>query len=238
MYYSSYGPSEEERLVARCLQGEHTAWETLFRDYHPQLVSIIKSLTPHESGAEQAEEVAAAVWSSLCGGAFSRLRRYDPRTGRLLGYLARMARSEIWRERRSERRRYTRECKAARKEATWDEVGRELILQEFLTTLSHREREFCLSYLMQQANSPVRPKVSAANGWRLRSRVLKKFRTFYLLPAGDEQVEQDRAPDVLPYHGELAGAAPGESCGRRELDREHANANGVAGRSGAGYELL
>ena len=30
------------------------------------------------------------------------------------------------------------------------------------------------------------------------------------LPAGDEQVEQDRAPDVLPHHGELAWAAVGE----------------------------
>ena len=30
------------------------------------------------------------------------------------------------------------------------------------------------------------------------------------LPAGDEQVEQDRAPDVLPHHRELAGPAAGE----------------------------
>ena len=30
------------------------------------------------------------------------------------------------------------------------------------------------------------------------------------LPAGDQQVEQDRAPDVLPHHRELAGPAAGE----------------------------
>ena len=30
------------------------------------------------------------------------------------------------------------------------------------------------------------------------------------LPAGDEQVEQDRAPDVLPHHRELAGSSAGE----------------------------
>ena len=30
------------------------------------------------------------------------------------------------------------------------------------------------------------------------------------LPAGDEQVEQDRAPDVLPHHRELAGPPAGE----------------------------
>src|SRR5262249_54543234 len=32
-----------------------------------------------------------------------------------------------------------------------------------------------------------------------------------LSPAGDQQLEQDRASNVLPYHRELAGAAAGES---------------------------
>ena len=30
MYRSSISPYEEERLVARCLRGEDTAWETMF----------------------------------------------------------------------------------------------------------------------------------------------------------------------------------------------------------------
>src|SRR5690242_5338600 len=33
--------SEEERLIARCLQGEDIAWDTMFTLYHPRLVSII-----------------------------------------------------------------------------------------------------------------------------------------------------------------------------------------------------
>ena len=85
----------------RCLRGEDTAWQTMFRLYHPQLVSIIKCLMHNESGIEQAEEIAAAVWSSLCSEAYTRLRQYDPRAGRLLVYLASMARKEIWRGRRA-----------------------------------------------------------------------------------------------------------------------------------------
>ena len=46
--------SEEERLVARCLRGEDTAWETMFHLYHPQLVSIIQVLMHGEGATEQA----------------------------------------------------------------------------------------------------------------------------------------------------------------------------------------
>jgi DNA-directed RNA polymerase specialized sigma24 family protein len=169
---------EEERLVARCLRGDNNAWEMMFNLYHPQLVSIIKAMMHGEGAVEQAEEIAAAVWSSLCGEAFTRLRHYDPQVGRLLGYLASMARGEIRRGRRSKRSRYSREFKAARKEATSDEIGRGLVIQEFLATLTPREREFCMTDLMLQTKPMVRPDVSLANGWQLRSRVLRKFRTY------------------------------------------------------------
>jgi len=180
MHRSSQPSSEEERLIARCLRGEDTAWETMFHLYHPQLVSIIKALLHGEGALEQAEEIAAAVWSSLCCEAYTRLRQYDPRAGRLLGYLASMARREIRSGRRSKRTRYSRECMAARNEATSDETGRWLVMQEFLATLTRREREFCLSDLLKQSKPTVRSGVSLANGWQLRSRVLKKFRTYFL----------------------------------------------------------
>jgi len=180
MHLSSHPPYEEERLVARCLRGEDTAWETMFQHYHPRLVSIIKVMMHGEGALEQAEEIAAAVWSSLCSEAYTRLRQYDPRAGRLLGYLASMARREIRRGRRSKQIRYSRECMAARKEATLDDAGRGLIMQEFLATLTRREREFCLSDLLKQSKPTIRAGLSSANEWQLRSRVLKKFRTYFL----------------------------------------------------------
>ena len=135
----------------------------------------------HGEGAmEQAEEIAAVVWSSLCSEAYTRLRQYDPQTGPLLGYLASMARREIQRGRRSKWRRYCPACMAARKEAASDEIGRGLIMQEFLTTLTRREREFCLFDLLKQSKPTVRAGVSLANGWQLCSRVLKKFRIYFL----------------------------------------------------------
>lgn len=171
---------EEERLVVRCLRGEETAWEMMFNLYHPRLVSIIRAMTHGEGAMEQAEEIAAAVWSSLCSEGFTRLRHYDPRVGWLLGYLASMARSEIRKGRRSSRTRHFRECMAARKEATSDEIGRGLAIQEFLATLTRREREFCMSDLMKQTKVTVPSEISLTNGWQLRSRVLKKFRTYFL----------------------------------------------------------
>ena len=171
--------SDEARLVARCLQGDNTAWEAMFRANHPRLVHIIKSMIQDKSGTEQAEEVAAAVWCSLCGEAYSRLRRYDPKAGGFLGYLVWIARREIWRKRRAEQRRHRRECRAARSEATLDEPDRGLAIEEFLDTLTHREREYCKSGLMNLPAQMAPMEVSPTYKWQLRCRVLKKFETHF-----------------------------------------------------------
>jgi hypothetical protein len=173
-------PIDEERLIERCLRGDPTSWQILFQTYHPKLLFIIKSMMGSESSNEQAEEVAASVWSSLCSEEYSRLRQYNPRVGRLLAYLAGLARREIWRGRRSDRSRHLRECRAARKEATPDEIDRGLTFNEFLATLTRREREFCLSQLLPSTEVTAPPALSASNGWQLRSRVMKKFRTYFL----------------------------------------------------------
>jgi DNA-directed RNA polymerase specialized sigma24 family protein len=154
----------------------------MFHANHPRLVLIIKSMIQEKSGREQAEEVAAAVWCSLCGEAYSRLRRYDPKSGRFLGYLVWIARREIWRKRRAEQRRHRRECRVARSEATLDEPDRRLAMEEFLDTLTRREREYCMSGLMGLMNHPKlngSVEASPTCKWQLRSRVLKKFETHF-----------------------------------------------------------
>src|SRR5205823_1106679 len=57
-------------------------------------------------------------------------------------------------------------------------------------------------------------------------------------PTGPEQVEQDRAPDVLPYHGELAWEALGQPSGGGELDREYHDQDGIADQRRTGHQLL
>lgn len=58
------------------------------------------------------------------------------------------------------------------------------------------------------------------------------------LPAGDEQVEQDRAPAVLPDHQQLARAAAGESPGDRQPDRRYQDEVGDGSPCGTRYEHL
>jgi hypothetical protein len=172
--------TEEEWLVERCLHGDAAAWQDLFDLNNPPLLGIIRSSMGIGSSPEQAEEIAAAVWSSLCSQDYARLRRwYELGSGKLLYSLSALARREIWRWRRSERCRHFRECCVARKEATRDEIDRGLSIQEFLATLTGRERDFCLSELLRQTKPDVPSSASAANVWQLRSRVLKKFRNYF-----------------------------------------------------------
>jgi hypothetical protein len=177
MLCSMQKSSDEEELVSRCLEGEEDAWETLFHLYHRDLVSIISSQLQRDD-TEQAEEIAARVWSTLLNDDCLRLRRYDARLGRLLNFLGGIARREIWKGRRAERNRHTREHRAARSEATSDDVDGRMVIQEFLGMLTPREREFFLSDLVSETDSDGQAILSAANIWQLRSRVLKKFRAY------------------------------------------------------------
>lgn len=180
MYQPSHQVSEEELIVTRCLRGEYTAWETMFHHYHPRLVSIIKAEMNWRCSTDQAEEIAASIWCSLCSEAYSRLRRYDPRLGRLLTYLKALARREIWKRTRQEKKRRARERRSARKEATMDETEPAIVIQEFLAILTRRERAFCQSYLMKQSGCSCQSEISSSNYSKLQGRVMKKFRKFVL----------------------------------------------------------
>ena len=54
-------------------------------------------------------------------------------------------------------------------------------------------------------------------------------------PAGDEQVEQNRAPAVLLHHAELARPAAGEPRGDRQPDWQYDDADRADGVRGAGH---
>jgi len=169
---------EDAELLEGCLRGDDDAWKTLFKNYHPKLVDYISLL--HGRSKEQAEEVAACVWCALWCGGSDHFHRCHARARGLLNYFKSMARVELWRRRRSEKSRRFRESKAARNESTRDEVGRGLVLQEFLATLTPREHEFCVSILLNQSEFDGRAEVSDCNRWKLRSRVMKKFRSYML----------------------------------------------------------
>jgi hypothetical protein len=171
---------DDEAIIAGCLRGENSAWEAMFRHYHPRLVSIIKAEMNWQCNTDQAEEIAASIWCSLCSESYSRLRQYDPQVGRLLTYLKALARGEIWNRRRAEKNRRSLERRSARSEATTDETQPAIVIQEFLAILTRQEREFCQTFLMKQSGHSCQSELSPCNCWKLRSRVMKKFQTFVL----------------------------------------------------------
>ena len=65
---------------------------------------------------------------------------YDPQVGRLLTYLKVLARGEIWKRRREEKNRRSRECCSARSEVTTDETEPAIVIEEFLAILTRQER--------------------------------------------------------------------------------------------------
>ena len=171
---------DDEATVAGCLRGENSAWEAMFRHYHPRLVSIIKAEMNWQCNTDQAEEIAASIWCSLCSESYALLRQYDPQVGRLLTYLKVLARGEIWKRRREEKNRRSRERCSARSEVTTDKTEPAIVIEEFLAILTRQEREFCQTFLMKQSERSCQSELSPCNCWQLRSRVMKKFKRFVL----------------------------------------------------------
>src|SRR5438874_2499691 len=58
------------------------------------------------------------------------------------------------------------------------------------------------------------------------------------LPAGDQQVEQDRTPPVLSRHAELAREAAGQPRPDRQTHRRHDDRHRLEGQGGAGHRPL
>ncbi len=137
----------DRNLVDRCLAGDQFAWETLYRECHPALVDSVKILLrSYAADEELAEEIAARIWYLVVQDDGDLLNRFDAeRDARLSAYLAALARYQVLTYFRSERRRHARESNAKRIDGTThaeSEGEPAARLDEFLATLSAREREF------------------------------------------------------------------------------------------------
>lgn len=170
--------SYEAQLVAACLRGDDWAWERLFRSCQRALLLSIKLMLGPEARDESlVDEIAAQVWLWLVEND-RRLRHFDSRRGRLVTYLAFLARDSVQRHRRSERRRAAREERAATADSrTIDQslASFESSLDEFLATLTAREREFCEQYLLSSPDVGGDRSYSPANLRQLRRRVFVKL---------------------------------------------------------------
>ena len=131
------------------------------------------------------DEIAAKVWFAVIDREGQLLARFDAeRACRLSTFLAGLARNEISRHFRAERRRNIRETQVCRhrermaSDSHWESIsGLSTAVKEFLATLTPSEREYCEEHLLAVGN--VLPKgYSDANRWQLNHRVRVKLWAF------------------------------------------------------------
>ncbi|MBI2826666.1 MAG: hypothetical protein HYX69_18490 [Planctomycetia bacterium] len=176
----------DRSLVERCLDGDHSAWNELYDEFHEPLVLSIQLLLGRSAKRQDlVDDIAAKVWFTVVDEEGKLLGRFDASRGcRLSTFLAGIARNEISGYFRAERRRAIREARACRHreksvgDSHWHNLlGLSSALTEFLGTLSPREREYCEGHLLAQSRQ-AGADYSAANRWQLHHRVRSKLWAF------------------------------------------------------------
>ena len=175
---------QDRNLVDRCLSGTPGAWDELYHKYHALLMTVANRFMGASSYDDNlAEEMATRVWYQLVSSKGQLLGRYDPNRGfRLSQYLAAFTRNQVMRHARSERRRRVREKIASKSDSQPQSIDPDqLEIDEFLATLTQREREF-LNWCVATANEGEDDETagfSKANEYQLRHRVQRKLRKYF-----------------------------------------------------------
>lgn len=172
-------------LAQRCAAGEVAAWEELYGQHHDRLVACIRRLLAgHSDDLSLVDEIAARVWYALVQNDGKLLLSYDPHRGARLGtFMRAIAKDMLRRHYRSERRRQDRELVAFRDKPHHHDAeidSNSSVWDEFMETLSPRDREFCSERLMNNGNGSCASAAdySAANIWQKTSRLCKQLRRF------------------------------------------------------------
>src|SRR5262245_47642281 len=83
-------------LLEPCLEGNNTAWSSLFDELQPILIRMVKQvLGTNSQDQDLVDEIAARVWFTLVDRRFHYLRAFDPQLGvQLTTYLSGIAKTE------------------------------------------------------------------------------------------------------------------------------------------------
>jgi DNA-directed RNA polymerase specialized sigma24 family protein len=170
------------QLVTKCLHGEVEAWEQLYNHCHPVLLKGIRHMLG-EAGKnpDLVDEIASRVWYSLVRDDGQLLARYDAaRNARLSDYCLGVARIEILRHLREQRRRQLHELALGRRVGSGPPVSEwELAaaIEEFAVTLTPGERQFMERELTAAPSRNSDQPLSQANVWqrchRIRAKLIK-----------------------------------------------------------------
>jgi hypothetical protein len=173
---------QDRLLVDRCLSGEAAAWSQMYGRFHGSLLASIRAFLGRAGhDIHLVDEISARVWYSLVRNGFELLAKFDPGRGcRLSTFLSVLGKSEARLLLRSERRRKTRECVASKPEVELADAASNGALadDEFLATLSPRERAFYLDILVASHSEALESEYSQQNQWQLRHRVRRKLEQF------------------------------------------------------------
>jgi DNA-directed RNA polymerase specialized sigma24 family protein len=176
----------DRALVDRCLNGDKASWTKIYNQFHSSLLLAIRILLGRNAVRQDlVDEIAAKVWFAVVDREGQLLARFDSeRACRLSTFLAGLARNEISRYFRSERRRNIRETQVCRhreriaSDSHWESVfGLGTAVKEFLATLTPSERDYCEEHLLAVNDSPPKD-YSDANRWQLNHRVRVKLCAF------------------------------------------------------------
>ncbi|OHB66336.1 MAG: hypothetical protein A2V70_10060 [Planctomycetes bacterium RBG_13_63_9] len=177
----------DQRLVEQCLAGDERAWEQLYRQHHRRLLEAIKLLLgPEAADVHLVDEIAARVWYALLRDDGQLLARYDAeRDSRLQAFLMGLARIEIMRHARSERRRKSREFTGGRRSLEQRRISHwqvSIMMNEFASTLTPREQDFMEKYLLSSPDTEEGEEpadLSLSNIWQQRHRIRSKLKAFF-----------------------------------------------------------
>lgn len=174
-------------IVQRCLSGDTAGWEQLYSQQHPRLLKTIGTLFGSNCGDLQLiDEMAARVWFALVRGEARLLARYDPqRHCRLESFLFGLARIEVLRYLRDERRRKIHEFARGHRHLVENSVTHadfSTVIHEFAATLSPAEKEFfeesLIAPLQEQQSLRPKPPLSQTNVWQRRHRIRAKLHEY------------------------------------------------------------
>lgn len=175
----------DRQLIDRCLTGEDDAWQELFAQRHPGLLHASRSFLGYAGNGELAEEIASRVWFALLRDGGRTLARFNPAQDQDFGnFLSGVARYEVLRHRRSERRRQSRETIAAQRTTPSRKVNDadvSLLLREFMATLASNEVGFmeeCLLTPSAPNGHDSTRRLSQAAVWQRRHRLRLKLLAF------------------------------------------------------------
>jgi hypothetical protein len=180
----------DREIVDRCLAGDERAWELLYRRWHPRLVKAIEFMLGAEAhDGHLIEEISARVWYAVLRNDKRLLASYNPeRDSGFDAFLMGLARIEMMRHNREERRRQAHELRRGRNKlqrsdaADWQLAA---MIGEFASTLSPIERDFFENHLTApvELQSPSdAADLSASSIWQRRRRIRLKLEDFLKEP--------------------------------------------------------